>query len=153
MLKKIGKNCHEQSTTNIFRVINSFFMIWSRINKRVCLCLFGRANTRKYAYENSCISLRVFLQILAHLVHLAQSFFSDFKCDKWINVVIQGDHCQMQKSIKLLLLDASYSWPEIIFLYSTMLDVFCVKISWVWVKQFVHNISLKWNRYLQLELD
>ena len=28
---------------------------------------------------------------------------------------IQGEHCQMQKSIKLLHLDASYSWPGIIF--------------------------------------
>ena len=32
---------------------------------------------------------------------------------------------------------------ELIFLYSTMFDVFCVKISLVCVKYFVHNINLK----------
>ena len=53
-----------------------------RINKGVYLCLFGHANTRKHVYEHSCSSVRVFLSILAHLAHLAQSFFSDFKCDK-----------------------------------------------------------------------
>ena len=32
---------------------------------------------------------------------------------------------------------------ELIFPYSTMSDVFCVKISLVCVKYFVHNINLK----------
>ena len=50
-------------------------MILCRINKGVCLCLFGHANTRKHVYEHSCLSVRVFLSILAHLAHLAQSFF------------------------------------------------------------------------------
>ena len=31
---------------------------------------------------------------------------------------------------------------------STWAPVFCVKISWVWVKYFGHNINLKWNEHL-----
>ena len=52
-----------------------FFMILSRINKGVYLSLFEHANTRKYVYEHNCLSVRVFLSILAHLAHLAQSVF------------------------------------------------------------------------------
>ena len=36
--------------------------------------MFERANTRKHVREYSCSSVRVFLSILAHLAHLAQSF-------------------------------------------------------------------------------
>ena len=50
-------------------------MISCRINKKVHWCLFEHPNTRKHAYEHSCSSVRVFLSILAHLAHLAQSFF------------------------------------------------------------------------------
>ena len=32
---------------------------------------------------------------------------------------------------------------ELIFLCSTMFDIFCGKILLVWVKYFVHNIDLK----------
>ena len=59
-----------------------FFMILSRINKRVYLSLFEHINTRKHVYRHNCSSVRVFWSILAHLAHLTQSFFSDFKCDK-----------------------------------------------------------------------
>ena len=52
-----------------------FFTILCRINKRVYLCLFEHANTRKHVYEHSCSTVRVFLSILAHLAHFAQSFF------------------------------------------------------------------------------
>ena len=61
----------EKFELNFFR----FFMILCRINKGVYLCLFGHANTRKHVYEHSCLSVRVFLSILAHLAHLAQFFF------------------------------------------------------------------------------
>ena len=37
--------------------------------------MFKHVNTRKYVSEQSCLSARVFLSILAHLAHLAQSFF------------------------------------------------------------------------------
>ena len=37
--------------------------------------MFEHAYTRKHAYEHSCSSVMVFLSILAHLAHLAQSFF------------------------------------------------------------------------------
>ena len=37
------------------------------------------------------------------------------KKDVWAPL-LQCEHCQMQKSIKLLLLDASFSWPGITFL-------------------------------------
>ena len=50
-------------------------MILNRINKRVYLCLLEHANTRKHVYEHSCSTVRVFLSILAHLAHFAQSFF------------------------------------------------------------------------------
>ena len=43
------------------------------------LSLFEHANTRKHVYEHSCSSLRVFLSILAHFAHLAQSFFFWFQ--------------------------------------------------------------------------
>ena len=39
---------------------------------------------------------------------------------------------------------------EFVFFYSTMFDVFCVKISLVWVKYFVHNINLKKNKPFQI---
>ena len=52
-----------------------FFMILSKIKKRVYLCLFEHANTRKHAYEHSCSSVRVILSISAHSAHLAQFFF------------------------------------------------------------------------------
>ena len=58
------------------------FMILSRINKGMYLCLFEHENTRELVYEDSCSSVRVFLSILAHLAHLAQSLSSDLKCDK-----------------------------------------------------------------------
>ena len=35
------------------------------------------ANTRKNVYEHGCSSGMVLTSILAHLAHLAQSFFSD----------------------------------------------------------------------------
>ena len=35
--------------------------------------LFEHANTRKHVYEHNCSFMRVFLSILAHLAHLAQS--------------------------------------------------------------------------------
>ena len=50
-------------------------MILSKINKGVYLSLFKHANTRKHVYEYSCLSVRVFMSILAHLAHFAQSFF------------------------------------------------------------------------------
>ena len=37
--------------------------------------MFKQANTRKHVSEQSCSSVRVFLNILAHLAHLAQFFF------------------------------------------------------------------------------
>ena len=40
------------------------------------------ANTKKNVYEHGCSSVRLFLSILAHLAHLAESIFSDFKYDK-----------------------------------------------------------------------
>ena len=42
--------------------------------------------------------------------------------------VLRGDFCQMQKSIKLLLLDASFSWLGIIFLFQYYVWHFGVKI-------------------------
>ena len=74
---------YEKSKLNFFRLI----MILSRISKRVYLCLFEYANTRKHVYEHSCSSMRVCWSILAHLAHLAQFFFLDFKCNKWINIL------------------------------------------------------------------
>ena len=55
---------------------------WLSLPQRVYSNLFENANTRKHVHEHNCSSVRVFLSILAHLAHLAQSFFSDFKCDK-----------------------------------------------------------------------
>ena len=57
-------------------------MILCRINKEVSMCFFEYANTRKHVYEHRCSSVGAFLSILAHLAHLAQSFLSDFKCNK-----------------------------------------------------------------------
>ena len=37
--------------------------------------LSEHANTKKHVSEHSCSSVRVFFSILAHLAHLAQSFF------------------------------------------------------------------------------
>ena len=45
-------------------------MIVSRINKRMYLCLFEHANTRKHANEHNCSSV-----FLSDLAHLAQSFY------------------------------------------------------------------------------
>ena len=75
-----------------------FFLIWNAINKKMIWYIFERANTRKYVREYSCSSVRVFLSILAHLAHLAQSFFSDFECDKWINVLIHVWACKYKKA-------------------------------------------------------
>ena len=44
--------------------------------------MFEHANTRKHVFEHSCSSVRMFLSILAHLAHLAQSFFFFFKRDR-----------------------------------------------------------------------
>ena len=46
-------------------------------------------------------------------------------------LIIQGDQSQSGKSIKLTFLHASCLWSEINVLFSTMFDVFCVKISLV----------------------
>ena len=37
--------------------------------------MFKQANTRQHISEQSCSSVRLFLSILAHLAHLACSFF------------------------------------------------------------------------------
>ena len=37
--------------------------------------MFDHANIRKDASEHSCLSVRMYLSILAHVAHLAQSFF------------------------------------------------------------------------------
>ena len=39
----------------------------------------GACKYKKHVYEHSCLSVRAFSSNLAHLVHLAQSFLSDFK--------------------------------------------------------------------------
>ena len=56
--------------------------------------LSEHANTRKHVSEHSCSSVRVFFSILAHLAHLAQSFFLNLnvinKCfDTRLNMQIQ----------------------------------------------------------------
>jgi len=56
----------------------SIFFLLCRIIKGVNLCLLEHANTKKNVHEHGCS----FLSILAHLAHLAQSIFSDFKYDK-----------------------------------------------------------------------
>ena len=38
------------------------------------LYMSEHANTKKHVSEHSCSSVRVFLSILAHLAHLAQTF-------------------------------------------------------------------------------
>ena len=37
--------------------------------------MFKQADTKTHVSEHNCSSVRVFLSILAHLAHLAQSFF------------------------------------------------------------------------------
>ena len=81
-----------------------FFMILYRINKGVYFCLFGHANTRKHVIEHSCSSVRVFLSILAHLAHLAQSFFSDFKKDR---LMFWCKHANTRKHV------SEYSWSSV----------------------------------------
>ena len=44
--------------------------------------MFKKVNTRNHISEHICLSLRMVLSILAHLAHLAQSFFSDFEGGK-----------------------------------------------------------------------
>ena len=79
--------------------------------------------------------------------------------DKWINIHhytqtkdmeegrrwLQGDFCQMQKSIKLLLLDASFSWPGITFLLKYYVWRFLCQnfmgLSWIVCPQ--HQIEVK----------
>ena len=75
-------------TKNLNRIFFQFYFILFRINKGVYLSLFEHANTRKHVYEHSCSSVRVILSISAHSAHLAQSFFSGFKGNKWANVLI-----------------------------------------------------------------
>ena len=41
---------------------------------------------------------------------------------------------------------------EFVFFYSTMFDVFCVKISLICVKCFDHNINLKKNKHFQITM-
>ena len=69
--------CTDLLTKNSNEIFFHFLMILCRIMKGVYLSLFEHANTRKHVYEHSCSSVRVFLSILilAHLAHLAQSFF------------------------------------------------------------------------------
>ena len=86
---------------NFFR----YFMILSRINKGLYVCLFGHANTEKHVYEHSCSYVRVFLSILAHL---AQSLFSDFKCNKWLNIFIIFLSKQIQERMSVSI--AAHLW-------------------------------------------
>ena len=62
--------------------------------------MFEHANTRKHVYEPSFASMRVFLSILAHLAHLGQSSFFDFKCDKWVNILLYADTADTKEHIK-----------------------------------------------------
>ena len=53
-----------------------FFLILNTINRKMILFIFEHVNTRKHASEHSRLSGWVILNILAHLAHLAQSYFS-----------------------------------------------------------------------------
>ena len=65
--------------------------------------MFERANTRKHVREYSCSSVRVFLSILAHLAHLAQVFFSDFK---WDRLIFWCKHANTRKHV------SEHSWSS-----------------------------------------
>ena len=73
-------------------------MILCRIDKGVYLSLVDHANTRKHVYEHSCSCVGVILSILAHLTHLAQ-FFSDFKYNKWANILIDVKQANIRKHV------------------------------------------------------
>ena len=82
------------SSLSSFSLLRSIplFLILRRINKGVYWSLFEHADTSKHVFEQHCSSMRVFLSILAHIAHLAQSYFSrifsainTFKCS-WFNL-------------------------------------------------------------------
>ena len=52
--------------------------------------MFGsaHANAKKLYSEHSWLSGWVNLSILAHLAHLAQSYFSDFQCNQYIQLLL-----------------------------------------------------------------
>ena len=83
--------------TTLFLACRQTFVLDSRINKEVYWCSFEDANTIKHVPECSCSLLRVLMRILAHLAHLAQ-FFSDFKSEKWIDVLILFWACKYKKA-------------------------------------------------------
>ena len=68
--------------------------IWSSPDFRAIICagngLISPARKTRFKFdhifshpnEHSCLSARLFLSILAHLAHLTQYFFCDFKRDK-----------------------------------------------------------------------
>ena len=58
-------------------------------------------------------------------------------------LVLQGHQSRLRKILSFYSQMLLFNDLELIFFCSTMFDVFCDKISLVWVKFFVHNIDLK----------
>ena len=78
-----------------------------------------------------------FLSFVSHLVLQRSSAYRVINLD-WEKVL---SFC----SWLLLLTGMKFA-----FFHSNMFDVFCDKISLVWVKYFVHNINFKKNKHFQI---
>ena len=91
----------------------------------------------------ACICLKVFENdsICCIILSFNPMFLSKFL----LKNVIQCEHCQMQKSIKLLLLDASSLWPGINLLLKYYVWHFLyqnfIGLSWIVCPQ--HQIEVK----------
>ena len=107
--------------------------------------------------SDGCSSFPVLRQFICVCFMMCDCFFifivnyAALEC-KWdsvmtgvLSVAIQCEHCQMQKSIKLLLLDASFSWPGITFLLKYYVWRFLCQnfmgLSWIVCPQ--HQIEVK----------
>ena len=94
---KNTSRCHRRKTKTVSNIetphlITEFLLREKWWTSRVVL---SKQIQESISNEHSCSSLRVFFSILAHL---AQSFFSDFKSDKWIDVLILVWACKYKKA-------------------------------------------------------
>ena len=104
----------------------------SRSKSLILFCIWQCSHCSRIEINQRCLAW-------LHCIMNDQPAWTRLECE------LQCEHCQMQKSIKLLLLDASFLWPGITFLLKYYVWHFLyqnfIGLSWIVCPQ--HQIEVK----------
>ena len=122
--------------------------------------LSEHANTRKHLSEHSCLSMRVFFSILAHLAHLDQSYFLILngvnKCfDMCLSMQIQEHVSEHNWSSGWVILSISAHLAHLAQFYFSLIFIGFNKYNRFWfnlTKKLQRLRKAWWNAYIMLIL-